>query len=635
MASDAAFDNLVQKFQHLPPLDKYPNCFPDINPVDIYRSHLTSLLHKVTGVDPKIIYPALQWTATLDKGDMVLAIPALRVKGKPDELGKKWLENWIESPLVEKPVQNANFLPFFFKPGPLANVTIPLALSLKSDFGSNKALGLKDPNDPSQGKKRMVIEFSSPNIAKPFHQGHLRSTIIGGFLSNLYEAAGWDVVRVNYLGDWGKQYGLLALGFSKYGNEEELTRDPINHLYNVYVQINKDVTAEKEEAQKLKDEGKEAEAQKIFDEGLDEQARRYFKLMTEGDKEALALWKRFRDLSIVRYEKTYSRLNIRFDSYSGESQVSEDDMQEAAAKMKELGIAEEDNGALLIDFAKHVPGKAGKSLEKAILRKRDGTALYLTRDISEILNRHKKYSFDHMIYVIGSAQDLHVKQFFKVIELMGYKDIASKVQHINFGMVLGMSTRRGTVKFLDDILRDVGDHMHEVMRKNQEKYDQVENPEAVADTLGISSVMVQDMSGKRINNYNFNMEAMTSFEGDTGPYLQYAHARLCSITRRANLSEDEIAKADLSLLTEAHAINLIRALAQWPDVVQNTLRTLEPITILTYLFKMTHALSASYDHLRIVGSEPELMKARMALYDSARIVLNNGMRLLGLSPVER
>jgi len=240
-----------------------------------------------------------------------------------------------------------------------------------------------------------------------------------------------------------------------------------------------------------------------------------------------------------------------------------------------------------------------------------------------------------MIYVIASAQDLHVKQFFKIVELMGYKEIAAKCQHVNFGLVLGMSTRKGTVKFLDDILRDVGEKMHEVMRKNQSKYEQVEHPEAVADILGISSVMVQDMSGKRINNYNFDMNAMTSFEGDTGPYLQYAHARLCSITRKAALSEAEIASADLGLLTEPHAINLIRVISQYPDVVQNTFKTLEPTTILTYLFKMTHTLSSSYDHLRIVGSEKELMKARMALYDAARVVLNNGMKLLGLSPVER
>ncbi|KAI1496456.1 arginyl-tRNA synthetase [Biscogniauxia marginata] len=635
MATSNSVDQLSAQLDQLPPFDQYPNCYPEINPQDIYRSHITSILHKITGIDTKIIYPALQWTLSLDKGDLVLPIPALRVKGKPDQLAKEWIEKWPESPLVEKPVTNGAFLPFFFKPGPLAKSLIPLARKNGREFGTNKLNGLKDPTDPSKGKKRIVVEFSSPNIAKPFHAGHLRSTIIGGFLGNLYEAAGWDVVRINYLGDWGKQYGVLALGFEKYGSEEALTQNPINHLYEVYVKISKELADEKEEIDKLQRDGRTAEAQALKDNGVDEKARRYFKLMTDGDAQALALWKRFRDLSITRYKETYARLNIRFDEYSGESQVSEDSMNQAMQKMLEMGIAEESEGALIVDFSKHVPGKPGKALEKPIVRKKDGTALYLTRDISELLHRQEKYQFDHCIYVIASQQDLHVKQFFKIVELLGYKDIAAKVQHVNFGLVLGMSTRRGTAKFLDDILRDVGEHMHEVMRRNQDKYQQVKDPDAVADILGISSVMVQDMTGKRINNYHFDMETMTSFEGDTGPYLQYAHARLCSITRKASLSEAEIASADLSLLTEPHAVNLIRVLAQWPDVVQNTLRTLEPTTILTYLFKMTHTLSSSYDHLRIVGSEPGLMKARMALYDAARIILNNGMRLLGLTPVER
>ncbi len=422
----------------------------------------------------------------------------------------------------------------------------------------------------------------------------MRSTIIGGFLSNLYTASGWDVVRINYLGDWGKQYGILAVGFERYGNKEALAQDPINHLFEIYVRVNKEIAEEKEESERLQKDGKTTEAQGIIENGTDEQARRYFKLMVDGDEKALSLWKRFRELSINRYKETYNRLNIQFDEYSGESQVSEEAMDGAAKEMLKTGIAEESDSALIVDFSKHVPGKVGKALEKPIIRRKDGTALYLTRDISELLNREEKYHFDQMIYVIASQQDLHVKQFFKIVELMGYKDIAAKVQHINFGLVLGMSTRKGTVKFLDDILRDVGDYMHDVMRKNQDKYQQVEDPHAVADILGISAVMCQDMAGKRyalprlimyfifievddmsrINNYQFDMAVMTSFEGDTGPYLQYAHARLCSITRRANLSEEEIASADLSLLTEAHAINLVRVLSQWPDVVQNTLRTL-------------------------------------------------------------
>jgi arginyl-tRNA synthetase len=342
-----------------------------------------------------------------------------------------------------------------------------------------------------------LVEFSSPNIAKPFHAGHLRSTIIGGFLSNLYEGAGWDVKRINYLGDWGKQYGLLALGFEKYGDEASLKADPINHLFHVYVAISKDLATEKEEIERLQKKGKSEEAQKLKDDGVDEQARKYFKAMTDNDEKAIAQWARFRDLSITRYKQTYARLNIHFDDYSGESQVKQEKMDFAAKKMAEMGVSEESEGAVIVDFSKHIPGKAGKSLERPIIKKKDGTALYLTRDISEMMQREEKYHFDKMIYVVASQQDLHLKQLFKIIELMGYPELAAKCQHINFGLVLGMSTRRGTVKFLDDILHDVGEKMHEVMKKNQTKYEQVEDPLATADVLGISAVMVQDMSGKR------------------------------------------------------------------------------------------------------------------------------------------
>ncbi|KAL2123569.1 hypothetical protein VTJ04DRAFT_4024 [Mycothermus thermophilus] len=631
-------DQLVQKVGGMSleaMTDKYPNCYPELNPFDFFRAHLTNVLADITGVDPAIIYPALSWTSSLEKGDLILAAPALRVKGtKPDELAKQWAEKFPENdPVFQKPNAFNYFMSFYLRGDVAVQTVIPMIQKYGREYGRNPAHGLRDPKDPSKGKKRIIVEFSSPNIAKPFHAGHLRSTIIGGFLANLFEGAGWDVIRINYLGDWGKQYGLLALAYERYGDEEALNKDPINHLFQLYVRINNEMTTEKEDIEKRRQAGEDVT--ELEANSLDEQARRYFKKMTDRDPAALEMWRRFRDLSIVRYKETYARLNIRFDEYSGESQVSEESMERIGREMQEKGICKEDKGAMIVDFSELVPGKEGKRLEKPIVRKRDGTALYLTRDISELLARHEKYQFDRMIYVVASAQDLHLKQLFKIIELLGHKDIADKCQHVNFGLVLGMSTRRGTVKFLDDILRDVADKMHETMRKNAEKYAQVENPEATADILGISSVMVQDMSGKRINNYTFNMDAMTSFEGDTGPYLQYAHARVSSIRRRAELSDEELASADLSLLTEKHAVDIARLLAQWPDTVQTTLRTLEPTTVLTYLFKMTHALSSSYDHLKVVGSERELMKARMALYDAAHKVLGNGMRLLGLTPVER
>ncbi|KAI4187329.1 MAG: hypothetical protein L6R41_002871 [Letrouitia leprolyta] len=622
-----------------------PAAFEASNPVDIYRSHISDLLAPVAGKPAKEIYERLSWTQTFDKGDLGLAVPSLRIP--PKEAGNKaaeWGTNFPDSELVEKPVVAGTFLQFFFKPQPLIKLIIPSILRKKAGYGTNPRLGLRHESDPSKGKKRIIVEFSSPNIAKPFHAGHLRSTIIGGFLSNLYEAAGWDVIRMNYLGDWGRQFGLLAYAFELYGNEERLQKDPIGHLFDIYVEINKiskpeedEIKEKKQELEQLLADGKDtAQIEKVIEQleskSVNEKARQYFKRMENGDEAALATWKRFRDLSIDRYKKTYSRLNIHYDYYSGESQVEMYRMERAAKRLEESGVSEDSKGAVVVDLTKN---PKTKKLGKALVRKKDGSSLYLTRDIGEAVKRHELYKFDKMLYVVASQQDLHLAQLFKILELMGHQDIAEKCLHINFGMVLGMSTRKGTVKFLDDILRDVGEKMHEVMMKNQAKYEQVENPEQTADTLGITAVMVQDMTGKRINNYEFSLERMTSFEGDTGPYLQYAHARLCSITRKAGLTAQDLEAADLSLLHESHAVNLVRALASWPDVVQNTLKTQEPVTVLSYLFKMTHMLGSSYEVLKVVGSEPEIKKARMALYEAARQVLNNGMKLLGLDPVER
>ncbi|KKK13606.1 arginyl-tRNA synthetase [Aspergillus ochraceoroseus] len=622
---------------------KFANCYPSLNPVDIYREHIAEKLGAAAGIEPEKIYTRLQWTNSLDKGDLVLPVPSLQIKKNPQELCKELAEKFGESDLVLPPIPFGPHLQFFFKPAVLTKTVVGQILKSKAAFGSNGNQGLRDPADASKGRKKIIVEFSSPNIAKPFHAGHLRSTIIGGFLANLYTVMGWDVIKMNYLGDWGKQYGLLANGYEKFGNEESLLRDPINHLFDVYVKINAIVAEQEGPIKELKEQIKakkeksedvselEKELAQLVDASEDEKARRYFKSMEDGDPSALALWRKFRDLSIQKYRQTYARLNIDFDVYSGESQIKQESMASANETLVTSGVSEQSEGAVIVDFTKH----GAKKLGKAIIVRKDGTPLYLTRDIGAILERDEAYHFDKMIYVVAAQQDLHLAQLFKITELMGHKELASRCQHINFGMVRGMSTRKGTVKFLDDILRDVADKMHEVMKKNPEKYEQIANPEETADILGITSVMVQDMSGKRINGYDFNLEAMTSFEGDTGPYLQYAHARLCSILRKAELDVQELPSADLDLLTETHASDLVRLLSQWPDVLLNTTKTLEPTTIITYLFRMTHILSSGYDTLKVVGSEPEVKKARLALYESARQVLNNGMRILGLSPVNR
>ncbi|KIX03923.1 arginine-tRNA ligase [Rhinocladiella mackenziei CBS 650.93] len=615
------------------------------NPVDFYRQYIAERLAPIVNRKDTELVPLLQWTATLDKGDLMLPVPALRVKGKPPQDQAREIVDAF--PKTDDTVVTASqagpFVQFFFKPDHLVKLVIPEILTSTKAYGSNPTPGLKDPSDLSTGQKKVIVEFSSPNIAKEFHAGHLRSTIIGGFLAKLFATMGWEVLKMNYLGDWGKQYGLLANGFKQFGSQEELDKNSIAHLFQVYVKISKIKSEQDGPINELKKEIKEKKAKgedvtaleqrlaPLVEASEDEKARKYFKSMEDGDEEALSLWRKFRDMSIQKYQKTYARLNIEFDVYSGESQVKAENIKKVLDSLMAQKIAEESEGAILIDFSKH----GAKKLNKAIIVRKDGTPLYLTRDLAAILERHDTYHFDKMIYVIADQQNEHVAQLFKTTEISGHKDVADKCEHISFGMVKGMSTRKGTVKFLDDVIQSVKDVMLEVMKKNQQKYEQLDDPDAVADVLAITAIMVQDLTGKVRNGYEFNINQMTAFEGDTGPYLQYAHARLCSIERKANADLSALGSADLSLLREPHAVNLARSLAQYPDVVMNTLKTREPATVLTYLFKMAHALSSSYDQLQVVGSEPELQKARLALYEAARQVLWNGMTLLGLSPVER
>lgn len=493
------------------------------------------------------------------------------------------------------------------------------------------SLGLKEPEKPDAGRKKAIIEFSSPNIAKEFHAGHLRSTIIGAYIANLYESMGWDVVKINYLGDWGKQFGLLAVGWERFGSEELFKVDPLKHLLDVYAKINALFKPEQDASQQARDNGQDTT--EIESRGLFAERNAFCKRMEEGEPDALALWRRFRDVSIERYITTYSRLNIAFDEYSGESTVKPETVQRVEAILKEKEIYEENNGSWIINFKKY----GAPSLDIAVVRNRTGTTTYLLRDIAAVLERVEKYDFNKMIYVVAAEQDVYFQRVFKVIELMGYTEVAAKLTHINFGKVQGMSSRLGTVKLLGDILDDCGTAMHEVMRTNVQKYTQVEDPYAVADFVGITAVMVQDMSGKRINNYPFDIKRMTSFEGDTGPYLQYSHARLCSIMRKAQMTPELVAQADFSLLKEPHAIDLLRLMAQYPDVTNHAFKTLEPATILTYLFRLTHQISSGYDVIKVIGAAegPDVTLARSALYEGARQVLENGMRLLGFTPVER
>jgi arginyl-tRNA synthetase len=380
------------------------------------------------------------------------------------------------------------------------------------------------------------------------------------------------------------------------------------HLYEVYVAINRDLEKEPE---------------------LEEQARQYFVRMERGDEEALSLWRKFRDLSIVNYKKVLARLGVVHDIYSGES-LYEEQMKLRIQELKDKNLLEESKGALVVNLE-------SSGLGKPLVIKSDGATLYLTRDIAAAQDRFESYNLDRSVYVVSSQQDLHFQQLFKICELMG-KEWMPNMRHISFGMVKGMSTRKGTVVFLQDILDESKHVMLSVMQKNPAKYAEIADPEGTADTLAVSALIVQDLASKRIKDYDFNMDRMTQFEGDTGPYLQYAHARTASIYRKFGngISHPELlSKADLNLLIEPEAQQLALLLARYPEIAQEALRTLEPCLIVSYCFAVAKGISTALDRMYVSGQEVSLATARLALYEAARVVLGNAMVLLGLNPLER
>ncbi|PWN25828.1 hypothetical protein BDZ90DRAFT_64206 [Jaminaea rosea] len=497
--------SLVATFGDLPSND-VPEADPLRNPLDAFRLDVARQLHSSLDIPVEKAFEAVSTASKV--ADFSVAFPRFKLPGKPNDVAEKAYRDFQPSAYIAEASHQGAFVHYKVNHETMAKLTLATITELSSrgeDKGdapsASKSKGsIKSAyghNESGKGQ-RMIIEFSSPNIAKPFHAGHLRSTIIGAFLSNLYEANGWYVERWNYLGDWGKQFGLLAVGWERSGDEAKLKEDPIKHLYDVYVEVNAAAEA---------------------DPSLHEKARVYFKGMEDGDESALALWRKFRDLSIAKYEETYARLNIHFDVYSGESQVTKQSISSALDAVRDSEYVERaENGAMLIDLTKY-------KLEKTVIERADGTALYISRDLAEAKKRwnlfKEKYGagFDKMIYVVASQQDLHLAQFFKILDLSGFEG-AKALQHVNFGMVLGMSTRKGTAVFLDKILEEAQETMESIMKQNEDRYKLIEDPQRVAYVLGESGVKIQDLTGKRHLNYEFSWKRCLSNEGDTGVFLQ-------------------------------------------------------------------------------------------------------------------
>ncbi|KAH9474201.1 Arginine--tRNA ligase, cytoplasmic [Psilocybe cubensis] len=589
----------------MPSLPSVPGTDPTKCVLDSFR---IAIAQKLSNALPLTLEQAFSGVDYGKKGeDFTVALPRFRIPGKLEETAAKVIDSFQSDEWVEAVVLDKSFLHFRVNTKSMIREVLNQIDSLTRSSPTGEAT--YGTNDSGKGKK-VIIEYSSPNIAKSFHVGHLRSTIIGAFLANLYKACGWEVISMNYLGDWGTQFGLIATGFEKYGSQAELEKDAIKHLFDIYVAINKDAES---------------------DPSVKAAAAQWFKRMEDGDEDALKNWRVWREMSVKKYEKEYERLNVKFDVYTGESKVGKESMDAALEKLETMGLISDSDGAKLVELEKW-------KLGKAVVRKKDGTSIYLTRDIGGAIERYEKYKFDKMIYVVSSQQDLHLAQFFKVLELMGFP-WAKDLVHINYGLVQGMSTRKGTVVFLDQIIKEAGNVMHEQMMKNEEKYKAVEDPEETALEIGITGVKIQDMAAKRIGNYTFNWDRMKSFEGDTGPYLQYAHVRLASIARKnptlTPLPPSSEIQTEL-LAQYAHARDIAFLLGTYPDVVKVAMKTQEPSGVVTFAFRLAHAISSAWDSVIVKGEEDlEKARAKLYLYECAREVLGAAMRLLSLRPLER
>jgi arginyl-tRNA synthetase len=485
-------------------------------------------------------------------------------------------------------------------------------------YGKDPSIGLRNAFSTGLGRKKLVIEFSSPNIVNELESKHVRSTVLGACIANLYENMGWDVVRINYLGDWGMQMGLLGVGWEKFGSEEEFRADPVRHMFSIYSKIDKVFQSEVVARRVAFEDGLDTIS--IETQGLFAERDAFFRRIQDGDDEALALWKRFRDVTIEHYNKLYARLNVRFDEYSGESQVSLESMGEVEEMLKSKGISEESDGAWIVGLGKHRLRGGGI----ATIRSRNQNRTYLLRDLAAVVDRSRRYSFDRMIYVVADDHDQHFRRLFHILELLNMHDVADMLEYVRFNK----GRQKGHGYTSGDIFDQCLNSMHESLVANPDKAALLYDSEYPVADLGISALVAQELSVKRGTDYHFDFLKMALFEGATGPNLQYWHSRLCSMLKATSFDLNIFSDEDFTRVEE---IELLRVLAQYPSITSSAYQFLDPSIVLHYLVQITDQLSFCIENKKSL-EESIATPARAALFESTRQVLENGMKLLGIMP---
>lgn len=529
-----------------------------------------------------------------DMGDF--AFPCFQLakvfRKAPNAIAQEIAESIPETEAVTKVTAMGPYVNFFMNKEEYAKEVIA---KIGNDYGSS---------DIGKGKT-ICIDYSSPNVAKNFHVGHLRTTIIGNSLYHIFDKLGYHVERINHLGDWGTQFGKLIVAYKKWGSKEAVEKNGIPELLKIYVKFH-------EEAEK--------------DDTLNDQARQWFAKMEQGDEEALEIWEWFKNISMIEYKRIYGILNMEFDHYTGES-FYRDKTASVVNELTDKNLLQESQGAMIVDLDDY-------DMAPCLVTKKDGSSIYATRDLAAIFYRKKEYNFDKCIYVTGLEQKLHFAQVFKVVELMGYEWAKDQLIHVPYGLVSleggKLSTRSGNIVYAEDILKESVSKIKEII---EDKNPDLEDKEDVAHKVGIGAIIFNDLYNQRIKDVTFTWEKIHSFDGETGPYVQYTYARAASVLRKTGISHvDEI---DASLIADEYSISLLKELERFPEVVKVAADRLEPSVISRYVMSVAQSFNRFYHENQCNVEDQKLKEARVKLVIIAKQVIKDALELLEIQCPEQ
>lgn len=551
---------------------------------------LEKVLHDHLSVDE--IANLLEKPKMAEHGDLAFPVFSLaKVMRKAPQLIAQDVADQLDPTAFESINVAGPYINFFLNKEAISRDILTKIVAEKNNYGSSTI-----------GNGGMIpIDMSSPNIAKPMSMGHLRSTVIGNGIALIYAKMGYKPFKINYIGDWGTQFGKLIVAYKKWGSEEAVKANPIKELLRLYVDFHEAAES---------------------DSSLEDEGRAWFKKLETGDEEATYLWKWFRDESLKEFQDIYDLLEIEFDSYNGESFYN-DKMDYPIQLLQEKNLLISDQGADIVDLEKY-------NLNPALIRKSDGATLYITRDLASALYRKEHYNFVKSVYVVGNEQSIHFKQLKAVLTEMG-EDWADDIIHVPFGLITKdgkkLSTRKGKIVLLEEVLTEATS-----LAKSQieEKNPNLPNKEEVAHQVGVGAVIFHDLKNDRMNNFDFSLEEVVRFEGETGPYVQYTHARSASILRRTNWQP----KTDQDYtLNDKDSWEVIKLLQDFPTIIERAANKFEPSVIAKYVIDLAQTFNKYYAHVKIVNDDAQ-QDARLALVYSVKTVLKEGLRLLGVHAPE-